>query len=118
MRMVSVGPLRSRRRRFAFRSLGSANPFLGGKRSCLVSNATINPIIQASRVGVTTRLTGRDIRATATLDGGPHQVGREEGERDRHIDLSSAAFVAPGNLLDAGDGTGDDLVNPVPAPRN
>src|SRR6266550_1906290 len=34
------------------------------------------------------------------LDGTLHEFGCEEGERDRHIDLSNAAFLARGNLLD------------------
>jgi hypothetical protein len=29
--------------------------------------------------------------------------------------LSNAAFVTRGNLLDSGDGTGDDLIKPKPA---
>src|SRR5262249_9129101 len=43
--------------------------------------------------------------------------GREERQRDRHIDLSNAAFVSCNNVLDAGDGAGNDLVKPTPATR-
>jgi hypothetical protein len=43
------------------------------------------------------------------LDGSLHEFGREEGERDCHIDLPKAAFVPRGNLLDSGDGAGNDL---------
>jgi hypothetical protein len=34
------------------------------------------------------------------FDGSLHQFGREERERDRHIDLSNAAFFTRCNLLD------------------
>jgi hypothetical protein len=52
------------------------------------------------------------------FDGSLHQFRREERERDRHIDLSNAAFVACSNLLDAGDGAGNDLTKPTPATRD
>jgi hypothetical protein len=32
----------------------------------------------------------------SSFDGSLHEVGREERERDRHIDLSNAAFVTGG----------------------
>src|SRR5262245_19505330 len=54
----------------------------------------------------------------STLDGSLHELGREEGERDFHIDLSNAAFVTHSNLLDTGDGAGNDLIKPAPATRN
>src|SRR5258708_39156212 len=38
------------------------------------------------------------------LDGSLHELGGEERERDRQIDLSNAAFVPRSDLLDAGDG--------------
>ena len=49
------------------------------------------------------------------LDGSLHEFGREEGERDCHIDLPKAAFVPRGNLLDSGDGAGNDLSKPMSA---
>jgi hypothetical protein len=52
------------------------------------------------------------------LDCSLHEFGREECERDCHIDLSNAAFVARSNLLDTGDGAGNDLIKPTPAARN
>ena len=53
----------------------------------------------------------------SSFDGSVHEFGREERERDRHIDLSNAAFVSCSNLLDAGDGAGNDLIKPTPATR-
>src|SRR5258708_2820363 len=47
-----------------------------------------------------------------------HEVGREERERDRHIDLSNAAFVACSNLLDTGHGASNNLIKPTPAARD
>src|SRR6266446_468619 len=52
------------------------------------------------------------------LDGSLHEFGREEGERDCHIDLPKAAFVPRGNLLDSGDGAGNDLSKPTSAARD
>src|SRR5947199_2413906 len=52
------------------------------------------------------------------LDGSMHEFGREEGERDCHIDLSNAAFLARRNLLVTDDGAGNDLIKPAPAARN
>ena len=43
-------------------------------------------------------------RARPSFDRSLHELGREERERDHHIDLSNAAFVARSNLLDTGDG--------------
>jgi hypothetical protein len=59
-----------------------------------------------------------DTARQSPLDGSLHEFGREEGERDRHIDLSNAAFLAPGNLLDTVDGAGNELIKPTPAARN
>ena len=47
------------------------------------------------------------------LDGGFDQIGREERERDRHIDLADAAFFARSDLLDIGDGASNDLFEPA-----
>ena len=44
------------------------------------------------------------------FDGSLHQFGREERQRDRQIDLSSATFVACSNLLCTGDDAGNDLI--------
>jgi len=37
----------------------------------------------------------------SSFDGSLHEFGREEGERDCHIDLSNAAFLARSNLRKA-----------------
>jgi hypothetical protein len=50
----------------------------------------------------------------SSFDGSLHEIGREESERDRHIDLSNAAFVASRNLIDTGDRPCHDLVEPAP----
>jgi hypothetical protein len=50
----------------------------------------------------------------SSFDGGLDEIGREERERDRHIDLSNAAFLARINLLDTGDGAGNNLIKPTP----
>jgi len=59
-----------------------------------------------------------DAARQSSLDGRLHEVGREERERDRHIDLSNAAFVAGGNLLDTGHGASNNLIKPTPAARD
>src|SRR5258708_31181534 len=41
-------------------------------------------------------------------------MGREKGERDRHVDLADAALFACGDLLDIGHGAGNDFVEPAP----
>jgi hypothetical protein len=48
----------------------------------------------------------------------PHEFGREERERDRHIDLSNAAFIPRSDLLDTGDGAGNHFVKPAPTTRD
>src|SRR6266481_3982827 len=58
-----------------------------------------------------------DAARQSSFNGSLHEFGREERERDHHIDLSNAEFVARGNLLDTGDGAGDDLIKPTPAAR-
>jgi hypothetical protein len=52
-----------------------------------------------------------------TFDGGFDETWREEGERDRHIDVALAAGLAIGNVVDR-RGAGLDLGQPPPAPRN
>jgi hypothetical protein len=59
-----------------------------------------------------------DAARQSSFDGGLHQVGREERERDRHIDLSNAAFVTRSNLLDIGHGASNNLIKPTPAARD
>jgi hypothetical protein len=54
----------------------------------------------------------------SSFDGSLDEIGREEGERDRHIDLANAAFFPCSNLLDTGDTAGNDLIKPAPAARN
>src|SRR5258707_7502282 len=54
----------------------------------------------------------------SSFDGSLHELGREERERDRHIDLSNAAFVAGSNLLDTGHGASNNLIKPPPAARH
>jgi hypothetical protein len=51
-----------------------------------------------------------DAARQLSFDGSLHQFGREERQRDRQIDLSSATFVACGNLLGTGDDAGNDLI--------
>ena len=59
-----------------------------------------------------------DASRQAALDRGSDQVGREEGERDRHVDMADAALLAQSNLLSFSDGAGDDLVQPATAFRD
>src|SRR5262249_20644167 len=59
-----------------------------------------------------------DAARQSSFDGSLHEFGREERERDRHIDLSNAAFVARSKLLDTGDGAGNDLSKPTLAARH
>ena len=58
-----------------------------------------------------------DAARQSSFDGSLHEVGREERERDRHIDLSNAAFVAGSNLLDT-HGASNNLIKPTPATRD
>src|SRR5437667_11318362 len=54
----------------------------------------------------------------SSFDGGLHEIRREESERDRHIDLSNAASLPRSDLLDTGDGAGNNLIKPTPATRD
>src|SRR5215471_147658 len=75
---------------------------------------------------VLARPLGRSIAQTSdpdaarqpSLDGCLHEFGRQERKRDRHIDLSNAAFVPRSDLLDTGDGAADDLIKPTSATRD
>src|SRR6266566_4119504 len=49
----------------------------------------------------------------SSFDGGLHEIGREESERDRHIDLSNAASLPCSDLLDTRDGAGNNLIKPT-----
>ena len=53
-----------------------------------------------------------------TIDGRLHEVGRQEGERDRHVDLACAAALALRDTFDAGFCILDKLVEPSAAPRD
>src|SRR5258708_29337021 len=57
-----------------------------------------------------------DAARQSSFDGSLHEVGREERDRDRHIDLSDVAFVPGTNLLDPGPGASANLINPSTAP--
>ena len=54
----------------------------------------------------------------AALDGGLDQGGSDEGHRDRHVDMTVAAFVTRGDLLNPLHTARDDLVQPVSATRD
>src|SRR4029077_7349840 len=59
-----------------------------------------------------------DTARQSPFDGSLHEFGCEESERDCHIDLANAAFLARRNLIDTGDGAGNELIKPTPAARN
>jgi hypothetical protein len=40
----------------------------------------------------------------ATFDGCLNQIGRDKGERDRHVDVSDATLLARGDLFGIGHG--------------
>ena len=69
--------------------------------------ATIRPAV---RKGV--RL---PCRGEPPFDGGLDEVGCEEGERDRHVDLAHAAALALGDDFDACRGAGDEFIEPAAA---
>jgi hypothetical protein len=89
-----------------------------------VKTARIKSTSRASRIGE--RPLSRRVTQTGYADaarqspfyGSLHQLGRQESQRDRHIDLSNAALVACSNLGDTGDGPGHDLIKPTPATRD
>src|SRR5262249_46016296 len=112
---------------FASRSLGSPNPFLAPRPELHVqnpgdpsgSNRVTEHSILARPLGRSiAQASDADAARQSSLDGCPHEFGREERERDRHVDLSNAAFVARSDLLDTGDGAGNDLIKPTSATRN
>ena len=83
-----------------------------------MKTARINPTNRASHTGGTTPREHQTRDANpprqSSFDGSLNETGCEEGERDRHIDLPNAAVFACGNLLDTGDRTRHDLIEPAP----
>ena len=59
-----------------------------------------------------------DAARQSSLDGGLHEFRREECERDRHIDLSNAAFFARSDLIDTDDRASNDLIKPATTARD
>src|SRR5262249_57820730 len=74
--------------------------------------------IAASTIWTIAETTDANAARQSSFDGSLHEFGREKRERDRHIDLSNAAFVACSNLLDTGYSAGNDLVKPAPTTRD
>src|SRR5829696_6627020 len=73
----------------------------------------------ASHDGGSSARTGHaDSPRQAPCDDGLHHLGREEGEREGHTDRALAAAFADGNLVGAGDLTGEKLLEPSPAARD
>ena len=56
-----------------------------------------------------------DAAGETTFDGSFDEIGREEGERDRHVDLPDAALLADADFLDGGHSTGDHIIEPLAA---
>src|ERR1700690_4462055 len=56
-----------------------------------------------------------DAAGKTTFDRCLDQVGREEGERDGHVDLPDAALLPGADFLDGRHSTGDDIVEPLAA---
>src|SRR5829696_3413023 len=54
----------------------------------------------------------------APCDDGLDHLGREKGEREGHTDRALAAAFADGNLVGAGNLTGEKLLEPSPAARD
>ena len=48
----------------------------------------------------------------AAFNGGSDKIGREEGERDRHVDLPNAALFADAKLGDRCHSTRDHIIQP------
>src|SRR5829696_5016293 len=73
----------------------------------------------ASHDGGSSARTGHaDSPRQAPCDDGLHHLGREEGEREGHADRALAAAFADGNLLGAGNLTGEKFLEPSPAARD
>ena len=59
-----------------------------------------------------------DATGQAAFNSSPHQIGCEEGERDRHVDVTDAALFADGHLFNISDRSGDDLIQPSTSPSD
>ena len=57
-----------------------------------------------------------DAAGRAAVHGCFDKIWSEEGERDGHIDVSSAAFLASAKRCDRGHPTRDNIVQPSTAP--
>ena len=53
-----------------------------------------------------------------TFDSRLHESRREEGKRDRYVDLADAAALSYGNRFDIRNGARHQLIEPAPASRN
>jgi hypothetical protein len=56
-----------------------------------------------------------DAAGQPTFYGCLDKIGREEGERDRHVDFPDAALFADADFLDCRHSTGDHIVEPLAA---
>src|ERR1700686_3968406 len=59
-----------------------------------------------------------DAAGQAAFHGCFDKIGSEEGERDGHIDLSNAAFLASAKLRDCGQPTRDNIIEPPTTSRD
>jgi hypothetical protein len=57
-------------------------------------------------------------RGQATFHSGFDKIGGEEGERDGHIDLPSAALFASAKLCDGSHSTRDNIIQPPTTSRD
>ena len=57
-------------------------------------------------------------RRKPSIDGRFDEVGREEGERDCHVDLARSAALASGDAFGSRSGVGDKLVEPAASSRD
>ena len=56
-----------------------------------------------------------DAARQPTFDRGPDQIGRQEGQRDGHVDVTPAAALAAGDRVGADHSAADQLVEPAAA---
>jgi hypothetical protein len=59
-----------------------------------------------------------DAAGEATFYGRFDKIGGEEGERDGHVDLPDAAFLAIAELCDRSHPTGDHIIQPATPSRD
>jgi hypothetical protein len=52
----------------------------------------------------------------AAFYGSFNEIGREESQRDGHVDLPNATFLAHAKLCDRADPTGDYIIEPLTTP--